>query len=243
MSNSTVRLYDLLKSEYPGQVYLGQISQSVNLQTADGVILLESISSSASKNKDNGKRDQIVYYVHVIGSILKTVDTLSEEIRNLVEPYTDEYIYLVEYDNTGTDYNEDAETWEKVLVFNVLPNTDGLNTPTGYWEYYGYFNFLTGSITILNQNALNFMAITWDYTNTNNEFWSFEATHNITPTPTSNIEVFWLAPNAQTMQMQWTSTIGITNLLLELGSTEVYQETQILIRVRKDVSGSFVSTN
>lgn len=243
MSNSTVRLYDLLKSEYPGQVYLGQIAQSVDIQSTTGVILLETISEDASGNKDGAKRDKIVYNVHVIGLLQKTIDSLAKDIRDLVEPYNDEYIYLMEYTGTQRDRDDTGEVFRNILSFTCWNNGDGLNTPTGYWEYYGYFNFLTGSITILNQNALNFMAIAWDYTNTNNEFWSFEATHNITPTPTSNIEVFWFAPNAQTMQMQWTSTIGTTNLLLELGSKELFQETQILIRVRKDVSGSFVSTN
>lgn len=235
MSNSTVRLYDLLKAEYPGQVYLGQIAQTVNLQTADGVILLESISSSASKNKDNGKRDQIVYYVHVIGSILKTVDTLSEEIRNLVEPYTDEYIYLVEYDNTGTDYNEDAETWEKVLVFNVLPNTDGLNTPTGYWEYYAYMDYLTGAITVLNQNELNYMPIEWTYDN-----YVFTTTYTYNP---NDIEFFWLLPNLQGSVMQVVNTAFEGTLTVAVAFSDVVQELNILIRVRKDVSGSFASTN
>ena len=239
MSNSTVRLYDLLKADYPGKTYVGQIPQSVNLQTADGVILLESVSSEPTKNKDNAKRDQIVYYIHVIGTVLKTVDTLTEGIRNLVEPYTDEYIYHIEFDNTATDFNPEAETWERVLVFNVWPNTDGLNVPTGYYEYYGYFNFLSGAITILNQNALNFMPITWAYQNINSETWIFTAEHDIA---ISEIEVFWLMPNGQATIMQWTSLATETELTLTLGSTEVFQETQILIRKRKDVSGSFVST-
>ena len=101
MSNSTVSLYNLLESEFPGQVYNGQIGQSVNLQSTNGVILLTQISTSASKNKDNAKRDQIVYNIDIIGILQKTVDSLAEQVRNLVEPYTDEYIYLMEYDGMG----------------------------------------------------------------------------------------------------------------------------------------------
>lgn len=237
MSNSTVRLYDLLKAEYPGQVYLGQIAQTVNLQTADGVILLESISSSASKNKDNGKRDKIVYYVHVIGSILKTVDTLSEEIRNLVEPYTDEYIYLVEYDNTGTDYNEDAETWEKVLVFNVLPNTDGLNTPTGYWEHRVRF-YNTDQHEILNVNDPNYLPILWTSFD-NATAHNFNADHTYLD---SAIEIYAMIVMDVELEfgIKYKSSDGILTMYKE-GFGNEWIDQAFLIRVRKDVTGNFLT--
>ena len=237
MSNSTVRLYDLLKAEYPGQVYLGQIAQTVNLQTADGVILLESISSSASKNKDNGKRDKIVYYVHVIGSILKTVDTLSEEIRNLVEPYTDEYIYLVEYDNTGTDYNEDAETWEKVLVFNVLPNTDGLNTPTGYWEHRVRF-YNTDQHEILNVNDPNYLPISWTSFD-NATAHNFNADHTYLD---SAIEIYAMMVMDVELEfgIKYKSSAGILTMYKE-GFGNEWIDQAFLIRVRKDVTGNFLT--
>ncbi len=237
MSNSTVRLYDLLKAEYPGQVYLGQIAQTVNLQTADGVILLESISSSASKNKDNGKRDQIVYYVHVIGSILKTVDTLSEGIRNLVEPYTDEYIYLVEYDNTGTDYNEDAETWEKVLVFNVLPNTDGLNTPTGYWEHRVRF-YNTDQHEILNVNDPNYLPISWTSFD-NATAHNFNADHTYLD---SAIEIYAMIVMDVELEfgIKYKSSAGILTMYKE-GFGNEWIDQAFLIRVRKDVTGNFLT--
>lgn len=231
MSNSTVRLYDLLKAEYPNRVYVGQIPQLVSLQSTTGVILLESVTSSPTKNKDNAKRDQIVYYIHVIGSVLKTVDTLTEEIRNLVEPYTDEYIYLIEFDNTATDFNPEAETWERVLVFNVWPNTDGLNVPTGYYEYYAYMAYLTGAITVLNQNALNYMPITWAFENN-----TFTTTYTYN---TNDIEFFWLIPNLQGDVMQFTNTAFEGTLTIVVPTQEVYQELQILIRVPKSATGSF----
>ena len=235
MSNSTVRLYDLLKADYPGKTYVGQIPQSVNLQTADGVILLESVSSEPTKNKDNAKRDQIVYYIHVIGSVLKTVDTLTEEIRNLVEPYTDEYIYHIEFDNTATDFNPEAETWERVLVFNVWPNTDGLNQPSGTFNYYEHYVrfYNDSSHEILNSTDDNYLPITWSYSN-----FAFHATHNVTPI--TDVDVFRKLVNYSELSdrvVYYLDQFELTIINEETGHT--MDDVFMLIRIPKNATGSF----
>lgn len=241
MSNSTVRLYDLLKAEYPGQVYLGQIAQSVDIQSTTGVILLETISEDASGNKDGAKRDKIVYNVHVIGLLQKTIDSLAKDIRDLVEPYNDEYIYLMEYTGTQRDRDDTGEVFRNILSFTCWNNGDGLNTPTGYWEYYALMDYLTGAITVLNQNELNYMPIAWTYENINaGESFVYTSEHNISP---NDIEFFWLIPNNQGAVMQFDVDVDASTLVINVPQPDPLQDLQILIRVRKDVSGSFASTN
>ncbi len=238
MSSSTVRLYDALKTEYPNKVYLGQFDQSANLRSTDSVVMLEMIDQNPSYTKDLAKRDQINYKIHVVGALQKEVEQKANEIRDLIEPYNDEYIYLMKFEGIETIYEDEAETYRKVVNFLCFPNQSGTNIPTGYWEYYAYMNFLTGAITVLNQNELNYLPISWEYTNNNSESGQFVAQHTYSA---SNILVYWELPNNQGSINQWVNTATNSDLTLFYPFTEVFQETYILIRVRKDVSGGFIN--
>ena len=235
MSNSTVSLYNLLEFEFPGQVYNGQIGQSVNLQSTNGVILLTQISTSASKNKDNAKRDQIVYNIDIIGILQKTVDSLAEQVRNLVEPYTDEYIYLMEYDGMVTNRDYEVEAYQKVLTFNCWPNTDGLNQPVGTFEYYEhYVRFYNDNLhEILNETSDNYFYIKWSYSN-----FAFHATHHITPL--TDIDVFRKMVNYAQLSDRVTYYLDEFQLTIineETGHT--MDDVYMLIRVPRNIVGSF----
>lgn len=235
MSNSTVSLYNLLESEFPGQVYNGQIGQSVNLQSTNGVILLTQISAGASKNKDNAKRDQIVYNIDIIGILQKTVDSLAEQVRNLVEPYTDEYIYLMEYDGMVTNRDYEVEAYQKVLTFNCWPNTDGLNQPVGTFEYYEhYVRFYNDNFhEILNETSDNYLPIKWSYSD-----FAFHATHNITPL--TDIDVFRKMVNYAQLSDRVTYYLDEFQLTIineETGHT--MDDVYMLIRVPRNIVGSF----
>lgn len=235
MSNSTVSLYNLLEFEFPGQVYNGQIGQSVNLQSTNGVILLTQISAGASKNKDNAKRDQIVYNIDIIGILQKTVDSLAEQVRNLVEPYTDEYIYLMEYDGMVTNRDYEVEAYQKVLTFNCWPNTDGLNQPVGTFEYYEhYVRFYNDNLhEILNETSDNYFYIKWSYSN-----FAFHATHHITPL--TDIDVFRKMVNYAQLSDRVTYYLDEFQLTIineETGHT--MDDVYMLIRVPRNIVGSF----
>ncbi|MBK8698369.1 MAG: hypothetical protein IPN29_01995 [Saprospiraceae bacterium] len=245
MSNHTSKIYDALVAEYPGQVYVGQIDQTADLQSTSGVILIETVSEDNSQNKDLAKRDTIVLDVHVIGLLQLTVDSLAASIRNLIEPYTDEYIYLVTYDGARTDFSEDGEVYRKVITFTIWNNYDGLNTPTGYWEYYAIFDWLTGDVTVLNQNELNYMQITWspypvaNFENNSTTYY-FPTLHTYA---IDDIEVFYFMINNEGTNLMHVTNAG-TNSTLELQWTltgDVLSETRILIRVRKSAVGQFIS--
>lgn len=236
MSNSTVRLYDLLKSEYPGQVYLGQFDQGVDLRSATGVILLQEINETPTQNKDVIKRDQIVYNIQVIGTSQKVVDAVASNLRDVVQPYNDEYIMLMVYDSTFKDYDEDAEIYRKVLQFTCWPEPDGLNKPTEYYEHIVQMND-DGSVIILNLNARNYLPITWSYdlVIVDNE-WRAYYTYN-----DSDVNVYQLANDELNYPVSAVKTedqiLIITNLKLnQEGKIQVF-----LIRVRKDINGQFIS--
>lgn len=240
MSNSTVRLYDLLKSEYPGKVYLGQIDQSVDLRSSNGIILLQEINETPTQNKDVIKRDQVVYNIQVIGTIQKTVDAIASNIRDVVEPYNDEYIMLMVYDSTAKNYDEDAEIYQKVLQFTCWPEPDGLNKPTEYYEHLVRF-FDEDKHEILNLNARNYLPITWGVISTGDENYAYyyEALHTyVNPV---DIEVFSLVSITERED----TIVGVPATgYLTIGkktSEGVIGSAIMLIRVRKDVNGQFIS--
>jgi hypothetical protein len=234
VSSSTVRLYDALKTEYPNKVYLGQFDQSANLRSTDSVVMLEMIDQNPSYTKDLAKRDQINYKIHVVGALQKEVEQKANEIRDLIEPYNDEYIYLMKFEGIETIYEDEAETYRKVVNFICFPQQDGLNTPTGYWEYYAYMDFIDGSIEVINLNDLNYLPISWTYTNDGAA--QFVATHNYNA---ADVVVFWELPNNQGNQMDLNNECTNSTLTLTSFESDLFQETRMLIRVRKDVSGQF----
>lgn len=239
MSNSTVRLYDLLKAEYPGQVYLGQIAQSVDIQSTTGVILLETISEDASGNKDGAKRDKIVYNVHVIGLLQKTIDSLAKDIRDLVEPYNDEYIYLMEYTGTQRDRDDTGEVFRNILSFTCWNNGDGLNTPTGYWEHLVRFyeNSGTPQYEVLNQNELNYLPMVWGYGSYPGYYiWSV----NDNTFLQNDIEFYQQLPNDGSL-VNDTSVVCSVDARINVakqGFGDTFDNCIILIRIRKSAIGS-----
>ncbi len=176
MSSSTVRLYEALKTEYPNKVYLGQFDQSANLRSTDSVVMLEMISQTSSINKDIAKRDQITYKVHVVGILQKEVDQKANEIRDLIEPYNDEYIYLMKFDGIETIYEDNAETYRKVVNFTCFPNQAGTNIPTGWYEHFVRF-YNTSEYEVLNELELNYWPLTWVYSYESGVH-RFTASHN-----------------------------------------------------------------
>lgn len=237
MSNSTVRLYDLLKAEYPGQVYLGQIAQSVDIQSTTGVILLETISEDTSGNKDGAKRDKIVYNVHVIGLLQKTIDSLAKDIRDLIEPYNDEYIYLMEYTGTQRDRDDTGEVFRNILSFTCWNNGDGLNTPTGYWEHRVRF-YNTDQHEILNVNDPNYLPISWTSFD-NATAHNFNADHTYAD---NAIQIYAMMSIDTELEagIKYTSTGGILTMYKE-GFGNEWIDQAFLIRVRKDVTGNFLT--
>lgn len=237
MSNSTVRLYDLLKTEYPTATYLGQIDQSVDLKSVNGIVLLMEVSESTSPNKDDAKRDQIVYNINVIGTLQKTVDAICENIRDLVEPYTDEYIMRMVYDSSAKEFDEDAEIYEKVMQFTCWPQKAGLNIPGGYWEHIVRF-YNTTQFEVLNATALNYMAIGWtsyDKPTTHN----FNADHTYAD---NAIQIYAMMSMDTELEsgIKYTSTGGILTMYKE-GFGNEWRDQTFLIRVRKDVPGNFLT--
>lgn len=237
MSNSTVRLYDLLKSEYPGKVYLGQIDQSVDLRSSNGIILLQEINETPTSNKDVIKRDQVVYNIQVIGTLQKTVDAISSNIRDIVEPYNDEYIMLMVYDSMAKNYDEDAEIYAKVLQFTCWPEPDGLNKPTEYYEHIVRF-FSGENHEILNLNARNYLPITWSYFGNNStQNWSALHTYG-----TQAINVYALMVPDYEVESGIIFKDGATELIIEKeGFGNNFEDQTFLIRVRKDINGQFIS--
>lgn len=237
MSNSTVRLYDLLKSEYPGKVYLGQIDQSVDLRSSNGIILLQEINETPTSSKDVIKRDKVVYNIQVIGTIQKTVDAISSNIRDIVEPYNDEYIMLMVYDSMAKNYDEDAEIYAKVLQFTCWPEPDGLNKPTEYYEHIVKI-FDNGSYEILNINERNYLPIIWSYNY--EEINSHNRWESLYTYADSDVYVYQLCndgkfdPTIDTLSNNGTLTI------IKIANTGAEDQT-FLIRVRKDINGQFIS--
>ena len=235
MSSSTVRLYEALKTEYPNKVYLGQFDQSANLRSTDSVVMLEMINQTSSINKDIAKRDQITYKVHIVGILQKEVDQKANEIRDLIEPYNDEYIYLMKFDGIETIYEDNAETFRKVVNFTCFPNTDGLNKPTGWCEYYAYMDFLTGAITVLNGGEINYVHIDWTYEGNSNPK-KFTAIHSYS---INDVKIYFELPNHEGAQMNLQNDVDDSTIVLATYETNLFQDTYFLIRVRKDVAGSF----
>ena len=232
--NSIVSLYNLLKAEYPNKVWVGQFAQSVDLTSASANILLVQVDETPSGNKDNNKRDAISFRIDIIGSSYSDVLAKAKNIRNICEPYNDEYIYLVKYDNTFVFHDDEPEVYRRVVELTVYENGDGLNSPTGYYEHYVNLNFLNGNVTILNQNDLNYLPITWSWGGQ----YTFNTIHTYEP---SDIVVFFEMPNNQGTISQIVNECYTGNLDLTLYPGDTFQETLFLIRVRKDVSGQFLT--
>lgn len=235
MSNSTVRLYDLLKTEYPTATYLGQIDQSVDLKSTTGIVLLKEVSESTSPNKDDAKRDQIVYNINVIGTLQKTVDAICENVRDLVEPYTDEYIMRMVYDSSAKEFDEDAEIYEKVMQFTCWPQKEGLNQPSGTFNYYEHYVrfYNDSSHEILNSTDDNYLPITWSYSN-----FAFHATHNVTPI--TDVDVFRKLVNYSELSdrvVYYLDEFELTIINEKTGHT--MDDVFMLIRIPKNATGSF----
>jgi len=222
---------------------VGQFAQSMDLRSATSNVLLTVVSEEPSGNKDNNKRDVVTYQVDIIGTVQLECETKADNIRNLLEPLSDEYIYLITYDSSQRFYEEDSEVYRIVLTFSCYKNGDGLNSPTGYYEYYALFDWFTGDITLLNQNEANYIPISWDLTPVNNidyggTIYTFTATHTL---DMDDVEVFFLMPNNQGTPLD-IYNYGVNNDTLELSlywESDVLIETRILIRVRKSASGAF----
>lgn len=237
MSSSTVRLYEALKTEYPNKVYLGQFDQAADLRSTDSVVMLEMISQTSSVNKDIAKRDQITYKIHVVGILQKEVEQKANEIRDLIEPYNDEYIYLMKFEGIDTIYEDQAETYRKVVNFTCFPNTDGLNMPGQWYEYYAYMDFISGAITVLNGGEINYVHIDWQFERDNiDNVSTFTAFHTYS---INDIKIYWEFPNHQGNQMDLQNDVDSSSIVLTTYETDLFQDTYFLIRVRKDVSGHF----
>jgi len=236
--SSTTSLYNALKNVYPNKVYVGQFDQSANLRSADSSIMIELVTQIPSRNKDNAKRDEIAYRIHVVGTMQKEVDEKCNAIRNLLEPYTDEFIYLVIFDSIGTDYEEQAETYHKILSFTVLPNTDGLNQTTEYWEHYAEFR--SGALELLNQNSYNYFPISWTFSSDGNKaIW--ECDHNI-QNAVDNIQVFYLANNKNNEYFDDYTKVHVQSHKLEIiqeFNGDWKYDQKYLIRYKKGLTGSF----
>lgn len=236
MSSSTVRLYDALKTEYPNKVYLGQFDQSANLRSTDSVVMLEMIDQNPSYTKDLAKRDQINYKIHVVGALQKEVEQKANEIRDLIEPYNDEYIYLMKFEGIETIYEDEAETYRKVVNFICFPNQAGSNKPTDYYEHIVRF-YNTDQHEILNASALNYLPISW-------VAFDSAATHTFTSEHTyqaTDINVYAMMQMDSPLEGDIYFTASNTELTFyKEGIGNSWDNSTFLIRVRKDVSGGFV---
>ena len=239
MSSSTVRLYEALKTEYPNKVYLGQFDQSANLRSTDSVVMLEMINQTSSINKDISKRDQITYKVHVVGILQKEVDQKANEIRDLIEPYNDEYIYLMKFDGIETIYEDNAETFRKVVNFTCYPNQSGTNVPTGYWEHLVRFfeNSGTPQYEVLNQNELNYLPMVWGYGSYPGYYiWSV----NDNTFLQNDVEFYQQLPNDDSL-VNDTSVVCSVDARINVakqGFGNTFDNCIILIRIRKSAIGS-----
>lgn len=239
MSSSTVRLYDALKTEYPNKVYLGQFDQSANLRSTDSVVMLEMIDQNPSYTKDLAKRDQINYKIHVVGIIQKEVEQKANEIRDLIEPYNDEYIYLMKFEGIETIYEDEAETYRKVVNFICFPNQAGTNIPTGYWEHLVRFyeNSGTPQYEVLNQNELNYLPMVWGYGSYPGYYiWSV----NDNTFLQNDIEFYQQLPNDGSLvnDINIVCSVDARINVAKQGFGNTFDNCIILIRIRKSAIGS-----
>lgn len=114
-------IYDLLTSEL-SDVYFNKFDQSVKLDEATPKVLVKNITHNAARTKDKIGREEYSYRIEVIGTNYMNISDTAEQIKLLMINYTDEVIYLIDYETAVYDTNETAEIHRIIQDYRIFIN-------------------------------------------------------------------------------------------------------------------------
>jgi len=116
-----VSIYNLLSGEIEN-VYFNKFAQSVKLDEPTPKVLIKNITHNNTRSKDKLGRDEFTYRIEIIGTNYMNISDIANDIRELMVNYTDEAVYLADFESSLYDTNETAEIHRIIQDYRVFVN-------------------------------------------------------------------------------------------------------------------------
>lgn len=116
--DSNTEIYTLLKNSFTS-VHIGNLPQSVDLQSDTPIILIQFINLEPTNMKDGGTMDFETAVINVFATSYKNAKEATAVIRNTLSAYESSCIREVEFENKEYIWEADIETNRYNLTFKI----------------------------------------------------------------------------------------------------------------------------